>query len=67
MTDHVAKARVTGGRVEGDYADGPESVNWELKDLHIGKWECSCGEGFENQRQAAQHLRSVNSDTDQDK
>jgi hypothetical protein len=66
MTEHVAKARVTGGRVEGGTTDGPESVNWQLKDLHIGRWECSCGEEFENERQAAQHLRSVNTGMDQE-
>jgi len=61
--EHTLKGKITSGRVEAEHSDGPENLAWELRDLRFGTWECSCGMTFPNEREAAIHLRSVETDT----
>lgn len=58
--EHVVEAPITAGAVRGDYADDALSVSWEVADLRVSDaWECSCGELFESEAEAARHLQEV--------
>lgn len=56
MTDHVLTGRIDFGEVEAEKAQTEHNVDWDLRDLHFGRWECSCGETFGHEEEAAKHL-----------
>lgn len=64
--EHEVSARIIGGRVAGTEAENagrggvPATVSWTVKMLTTGDWSCSCGEEFDTEQGAADHIDEVN-------
>lgn len=56
MPEHTLTAPISGGEVTATEAAKYTIDGWTVTRLDIGSWECSCGEAFDTQEEAAQHF-----------